>query len=112
MAVEASLEASAAAIETALKAMAPADQPCHVHLFESSPGNLRAIVATDEFKGVGVAERQNRLWAYLRKKVAANHLQALFGVHVYDLEEFARLFPGDASGAVSMFIAGIRNEAG
>jgi hypothetical protein len=112
MAEEASLEASAAAIETALEALAPAGEPCHVHLFESSMGNLRAIVATDAFKGVGVAERQNRVWDHLRQTAAAEHLRALFGVHVYDLEEFARMFPGDPSGALSTFIAGIRNEAG
>lgn len=111
MAQKTDLEASANEIEKALHDLAPEGEKARVFVFESSHGTLRAIVATDAFKGVGLAKRQNLVWEHLRKSVEADHLRVLFGVHVYDLEEFATLFPGDATGAITAFISGIQNQA-
>lgn len=110
MAQEASLRAHADEIERALRALSPG-QVCYVHVFESSPGSLRAIVAADAFKGVGIAERQERIWEHLHKNADAEHLHSLLGVHLYDLKEYARSFPGGAEGAISMFIEGVREDA-
>jgi stress-induced morphogen len=109
MAQEPDLAVAAEEIENWLRRLAD-DNPDGVLVFESSPGNLRAIIASDKFKGVSITKRQNDVWKYLRTNVSAAHLHPLFGVHIYDLEEFAREFPGEASGAISLFISGIRDE--
>lgn len=109
MAQKPDLVAAAGEIEDGLRSLADEKQD-EVLVFESSPGNLRAIIASDKFKGVSITKRQNDVWKYLRANVSAAHLHPLFGVHIYDLKEFARDFPGEASGAISLFISGIRDE--
>ncbi len=112
MAQKADLAANACQIEKALQNLASSGEACHVEVFDSSLGNLRVIVVCDAFKGVGIAERQERVWRHLRENVKSEHLAALLGTHIYDLNEFTQLFPGDVTGGISRFIESIRRTVG
>ncbi|MFH0980963.1 MAG: hypothetical protein V2A79_05440 [Planctomycetota bacterium] len=79
---------AAEAIREALVAFVAAGEKDYVHVFESSPGHLRAVVGSDQFKNVGITERQERIWNHLKSKVAAEHLRFCWGIHPLDIEEY------------------------
>lgn len=58
--------------------------------WESMPGHIRAVVASDYFKGIGIATRQELVWNRLKENVDPNTLRLCFGVHVLDIEEYLR----------------------
>ncbi len=97
---------AADAIRQALSDFVAKDEKGHVHIFESYPGHLRAVVGSDRFKDMGVAERQNTIWKHMKDKVAAEALRFCWGIHPMDLEEYAEEFPQSISSSAKLFIEG------
>jgi len=83
----------------------------HVDVFESQPGNLRAKVVSDFFKGIGVSERQERIWAYLNERLSEEQLRRLYGVHPYDVAEYAMVSPVRPTTATSSVSYPVRLDA-
>ncbi|MCK4659684.1 MAG: hypothetical protein KAV82_09215 [Phycisphaerae bacterium] len=84
----ADLVKAARAIQQALTEFVREGEKGNVHVFESLPGNLRAVVGSDQFKNMGITERQDMIWDYMEKTVAADHLRFCWGIHPMDLEEY------------------------
>lgn len=59
-----------------------------VHVFESSPGLLRAVVGSARFRNMGLTERQKVVWEYLKAHMDEADLQVCWGVHPMDPEEY------------------------
>lgn len=89
-------------IRKALEAMVKGHGSSDVRVFESWPGNLRATVVSDFFKDMGLSDRQENVWAYLKKHVSAAHLSRLYVVRPYDTKEFAALSPADSTSRPSV----------
>ncbi len=59
-----------------------------VFVFDTEWGHLRALIGSDKFKGMGLGDRQNVVWDYLKESVPAEHLRFLYGIHPMDLAEY------------------------
>lgn len=95
MVARSSLIEAADAVNRAFDEFAGTDQPHFVRVFESSAGNLRAILATDRFKEVGSTARQILIWEFLKEHVPPEHLHHLSGVQTLDVDEYREAgFPG------------------
>ena len=76
-----------------------------VVVFESTTGDLRAVVGSDKFKGKGPVERQEIVWDYLNKALHADVIAWLAGVQPRDMDEFrADKFRERSSTAYSTFV--------
>lgn len=75
-------------IEEALEAFPRSNATTKAHVFETEWGQLRALVGSDVFKGMPLAERQDVVWKHLRERVPAECLENLYGVHPMDLDEY------------------------
>jgi len=64
--------------------------PLVAEAFESSPGRFRVQVVSDYFKDMSLFERQRVVWDLLRKTVDAQTLHLCAGIHVNDVDEYAR----------------------
>ena len=84
----ADLARAASAIAEALQRYVEATERGQVHVFESSPGHLRAVVGSVKFRKMDVTERQKQIWKYLNENVDAKHLASLWGVHPLDDDEY------------------------
>ncbi len=84
----ADLARAAHGIEKALIDFVGEDEREFVHVFESSPGHLRAVVGSDRFKNTNVTRRQEIIWNHLKEKVSAHDLRLLWGVHPLDRDEY------------------------
>lgn len=84
----ADLVQAAKSIEKALREFVHEDEREFVHVFESTPGFLRAVVGSNKFKTIGITERQNVIWRFLKEKVGAEHLQFCWGIHPMDVDEY------------------------
>ena len=96
MAAHTSLQNVADSVCAALKDLVK-DPGARVEVFESQPGNLRAIVVSDFFSDMGITERQERIWAYLKKSLEEEQLVRLYGVHPYDSHEYGSVAPASSS---------------
>lgn len=75
-----------------------------VVVFESSVGNLRAVVGSRKFTGMGPVQRQKAIWDFLTGELPREDLIHLYGVHPLDPQEFAAdRFRKFSSTAVSTF---------
>jgi len=89
---------AADALRAAMEELVAPKEHENIHVFESVPGHLRVVVGSDSFKGVGITERQERVWKQLKKKVEPGDLQYCWGVHPMDLDEYyAEHFPQGSS---------------
>ncbi|UCC31940.1 MAG: hypothetical protein JSU86_06610 [Phycisphaerales bacterium] len=88
MVAKSDLVAAAHAIDDALQMFVHHGAAAKVFVFETEWGHLRALVGSDEFKGVSLGDRQEMIWEHLRKHVRREYLVHLYGVHPMDLEEY------------------------
>lgn len=90
--------AAAKLLKAALESFVDPSERMNILVFQSSPGNLRAFVGTNKFKGKGPAQRQNEIWTFLKNKVASDQLQHCIGVHTLDAGEYEEAtFPSAAA---------------
>jgi hypothetical protein len=59
-----------------------------VRVFETPWGHLHAIVGSSAFRGLGIGERQIKIWEFLRRNVAETQRVLLYGVTAMDEGEF------------------------
>lgn len=105
MGQKADLIAAAKAIREAIVGFVNAHEAQHVRIFESSPGHLRVIVGSDKFKSMGLTERQDLIWDYLRSKVGETHLEHCWGIHPLDATEYEEeFFPQSYASSSSMSV--------
>lgn len=83
-------------IEEALKSFA--GEGTYAHVFDSSPGYLRAIVVSVRFRKQEASTRQNELWQHLKDRLDPGELVPLVGVYPYTWEEYEREFEQSSSG--------------
>lgn len=76
-------------IKKALEEFVDADEKGRIVVFESSAGNLRAVVPSRKFSHKGPVERQDAVWDFLKKKLDRKDSVQLYGVHAMDPKEFA-----------------------
>jgi len=96
--------ANAEKIKRALEKFVFDDEKQCVIVFESSVGNLRAVVGSRKFTDMGPVERQEAVWEFLTKELRREDLVQLYGVHPLDPQEFAvDKFRKFSSTAVSTF---------
>lgn len=94
-------------IRKALEEFVDADERARIVVFESSAGNLRAVVPSRKFSDKGPVERQDAVWDFLKKKLDPKDLVRLYGVHAMDPKEFtADEFRQRSSAAVDLFVRG------
>ena len=82
-------------IEEALKSFA--GEGAYAHVFDSSPGYLRAIVVSVRFRGQEASTRQNEVWQHLNDRLDPAELVPLVGVYPYTWEEYEREFEQSSS---------------
>lgn len=61
-----------------------------VYVFETEGQHLRALIGSGGFEGVGLSERQDMVWLFLRDEVMEESLAFLVAVHPMDLDEYDR----------------------
>ena len=91
-------------IRKALEEFVEPDEKKAIVVFESSAGNLRAVVGSRKFLPMSPVQRQQSVWKFLHDKVDPTDLVRLYGVHTLDPREFAEdQFRKTSSTAVSTF---------
>ncbi len=90
MAQRADLRKAAGDIRAALEKFVNAEERGNIHVFESSAGSLRVFIGSDKFKGVGLTDRQKRVWSHLDQHVDSVVLRSCSGVHPMDIDEYDR----------------------
>lgn len=79
------------AIHAALEQLVADDPAAIVDVFASNPPFVRAVVVSDTFTSMNVAQRQDHVWKHLEQALRPEMLQDLMGVHLYTRPEFERL---------------------
>ena len=78
------IKTSLRVIEDSLKQFVGGNGSPRVRVLETQWGHIHALVGSDKFKDVGLGQRQEMIWEYLRKNVTSEYLALLYGVTTMD----------------------------
>lgn len=107
MVAKTSIVDAAEAIHEAFRRFVKQKETDYIQVFESSPGFLRAVIGSDRFKGIGLAERQEIVWEYLNQNVDRAFLAYCFDVQPLDVRTYKEhVFRQSSSRAADMFLRG------